>query len=510
MRLLDPHAHPIRLARLGALCLVQCLLFAACDGDAPDADGGPALDAGSGGRLDAGPGRADAGPDFDGGPDYDAGPMLGVDGGPGGPDAGGGVPDYPADWPRSRGWTWVRNNEPFVSALSVRMGAPPAASVDRYYDDFHATAAHLWQTGMPDNIAGWSAARPGARWLTWVDQFGNSSSNNMFLGGAPRPAGLIGYQVSDEPRDRTRFNEIMAALSRIATEDPEPLRIFNFTYQAAEIEAFLAESCAGGDMDVISYDRYSLGNSQFTTMMMFRQAALDCGVPYWRYMDSYIPEGVVQTPTGMRWDAFSGLLAGFTGHSWFLYNSESGTRSPFFTTPATWGSSLAPGFASAAQINEELIVYGRAQTRLRSTGVGWMAARTIPGVEHPPDGFPLWAPGLGGDSILQSVETAGGATLQDVLFGFFEDRYGDTYVMVMNPNHEGGAFPTSGTRSTRVTLGFDFSTAPGVSTSQLLVLRPTGVVESVAVAGGSVTFPIEAGDLVFYKYDTGRGFEGYR
>lgn len=456
--------------------------------------------------LDAEPG-VDAGPGVDSGPAFDAGPRDA------GPQDAGPLPDFPADWPRSRAWEWVRNNDPFVSALSVRMGPPPAAAANRYFDEFNANAVHLWQTGLPEAIAGWKAARPGARWLTWVDSRGNSSTNNMLLGGAPRPAGLIGYQIGDEPRDRAHFTEIMAGLARVREADPEPLRVFNFTYLAPEIDAFLREACAAGDTDIFSYDRYSFGNGQFSTMMKFRNASFACGIPAWRYMRAYRgPDDPVSAASDLRWDAFSGLLAGFTGHSWFLYNvlggNEEGIPTSLFSATDEWNAATTAQFTAVAQVNRELIVYGRAQTRLRSTGVAWAASREIPGT-HPPDDFPAWRAGAGGDTILQSVD-AEGAFFQDVLLGFYDDRFGDHYLMVMNPNHEEGSFPTDGETPARITLGFDFAGAAGVSTTQVQVLRPTGVVEILPVSDGVLNLNIAAGDLVFLKYDTGRGFEGYR
>lgn len=42
----------------------------------------------------------------------------------------------------------------FLSALTVRMGSPPQAFVYAYFDDFNATAVHLWEWGLPDAMNG--------------------------------------------------------------------------------------------------------------------------------------------------------------------------------------------------------------------------------------------------------------------------------------------------------------------------------------------------------------------
>ncbi len=430
------------------------------------------------------------------------------------------VPDYPADWPRSRGWEWVREEEPFVSALSVRMGAAPVPQVSEYFDDFHANAIHLWEWGLPDAITSWKAARPGARWLTWVDRDGKSGVNGQVLGGAPRPSGLIGYQVGDEPRDRAHFNDVMAGFAVVKAEDPAPLRVLNFTFQADEIDAFLVEACASGDVDIFSYDRYSFGNKQFETMMKFRNAAIACGIPYWRYVKGYINDrdrekNEVQSESDMRWDAFSGLLAGFTGHTWFLYNvlygTQEGIPTTFFTDSEVWGAPRTPRFAHAATINEELIVYGRAQTKLRSTAVSWVPGLAFPG-QNPPKGISTWQPGTGGDLYLQAIETSQGAPIQDVMVGVFEDRFRDRYIMMLNPNHTHGSFPNEGDQAVTVTVTMDFSQAPAhVDPTRLRVLGPDGMVVDVPVSStGQASWSIAPGDVVFYKYATGNGFEGYR
>lgn len=423
------------------------------------------------------------------------------------------LPDYPSTWPRGRGWSWVRENDTFITALSVRMGAPPVSSVDRYFNDFNATAVHLWQTGMPTAIAGWKAGKPDARWLTWVDRNGNSSENNLPLGGAARPSGLIGYQVGDEPRDRPHFNDIIASLGTIKATDPQPLRVFNFTTEAPEIDAFLQESCANGDTDVFSYDYYSFGNNHFESLMKVRRAAIACGIPYWRYIKSFEGDydrrkNYTQSDSSMRWDAFAGLLAGYTGHTWFLYNvkfgAAEGIPTTLFTETEMWGATPTPQFGFVAQINKELAVYGKAQTKLRSTSVAWVPKLSIP-FTHPPDGVGTWQADDAVDDRLVGIDTANGSTAQDAVVGFFEDRYKDTYVMVMNPNHTHGDIPNNKPDAADVILNFKPNTV-----QQLKVLRPTGVVEAVAVQNNTVTFNIKAGDVVFYKYATGNGFEGYR
>ena len=139
-------------------------------------------------------------------------PATGLDGGDGGGSAGGsavgggvgggsaggsGVDGGACAAPTGlgRGQSWVRQNPMFISGLSVGMGAPPVAAVNGYYDDFHATATHLWANGLPVEATGWAdAGHPGFRYVSWVDETGKSYNNALVLGGlAPLP-GRIGYR----------------------------------------------------------------------------------------------------------------------------------------------------------------------------------------------------------------------------------------------------------------------------------------------------------------------------
>ena len=68
---------------------------------------------------------------------------------------------------------------------------------------------------------------------------------------------------------------------------------------------------------------------------------------------------------------FSGLVYGYTGHSWFVYQTDSQLLPDFnalFATPAV-GSAPAPLWHTLAQINLEMQHLGRAITQLTSESV---------------------------------------------------------------------------------------------------------------------------------------------
>ena len=83
-------------------------------------------------------------------------------------------------------------------------------------------------------------------------------------------------------------------------------------------------------------------------------------MPYWRYIKSYISgdDDPLQSRSDMRWAAFSGLVYGYTGHTWFVYkvpdaeNSE--VPSTLFSLAGGWNAQPTERFAWAAEINREL------------------------------------------------------------------------------------------------------------------------------------------------------------
>lgn len=266
-----------------------------------------------------------------------------------------------------------------------------------------------------------------------------------------------------------------------------------------------------------SYDLYSRRNGHYRPLAFFREAGLRCNMPYWRYIKAYIAGGPgaepLQTESDMRWAALGGLVYGYTGHSWFLYfvggGDAEGIPTTLFTSTADWRSPMTERFGWASQLNREMAVYGRTLTQLLSTDIGWATSMPISGT-HPPEGAPLLRADM--DPYLSAVELGGSGFLdvRDAIFGFFVDRFGDRYVMVQNPNHSNGSFPTENDDPLQATLRFDFAGASGVDTTRLLVLDGrSGAVRTQALTDGALAIDVAAGDVLFFKYDTGRTFAGY-
>ncbi len=430
---------------------------------------------------------------------------------------GGGQPPQPP-----RGLAWVRANPMFISGLSVSIGPPPAWAVDEYFDAFHASAVHLWMTGLPAEMNGWKAAgNPAFRWVSWVNDNGASLANDELIGGlGANPPGRIGYQVGDEPGvsgqdGMEQLKTIEGGIQAIRAKDPDALIIVNFSDTVESIDEMIAYYGGQMDGDVISYDRYTLGYSAFESLAYFRNAGLSWNKPYWRYLDAYSKAGNNEFPSAsdMRWDAFVGLLFGYTGHTWFLYQipGAEDVVSALYQSHGDLSVAKTPLWDEAAQINVEMANLGRAITRLTSTDV-----RYIPGqILHSPQGIATWTPGAGGDEYITKIEALGGGlpSIHDLAAGFFRDDAGEIYVMVQNQQHAGADWPINNTDEVTARVHFDFSGAPGEldKTHVLSLDRRTGQVVGLALVsdGGdkaSLDVRLAAGDPVLFKYADGFPF----
>jgi hypothetical protein len=416
--------------------------------------------------------------------------------------------------PLSRGLKWVRNNKMFISGLTVTMGAPPTNAVADYHNMFNASAVHLWQKGLPTAINGWMQyGGAGTRWVSWVRDDGTSHDVNKVIGGlTANPVGRIGYQVGDEPATVAALKTIEAGVNAVRKADPNALVYVNFSCHANDILQQLSYY-KQMDADVVSYDYYSQKNKTYREMNMFRLAGLQQGRPYWRYMNSYftVPPGKKSlTESDLRWDAFSGLVFGYTGHTWFLYQVYGDGLFPaFFNAAKSFGATKTPLYLVAAKINKEMANLGRAITQLTSTDVRYTPSIGL----LQPLGTQSWKAGAGKDPYLAGLIAAPGQPLLDSLAGFFRDDAGEIYVMVQNVRHLNGDWPIDSDKDGTLRLTFDFSTAPAsLDKTKLLSLdKVTGKVVSLpltALGGGKMQYDakLAAGDALLFKYASGKPF----
>jgi len=439
---------------------------------------------------------------------------------------GGGTVVNPNTGNLPKGLAWTRSNPMFISALSVSIGAPTVAQANEYFDDFNANAVHTWGKGLPDAISGWSAANhPEFRWVAWVDNYGKSLANQQVIGGVgANPAGRIGYQIGDEPGlhgdGMTELLEIEQGINAVLQADPEALTIVNFSFWAEDFLQLLEYYGGQTQGDVFSYDRYAVGYNEHETMSVIRDYALKWNRPYWRYLRSYhdVPmtagdQGAKTHPSDMRWDAFLGLVYGYTGHTWFVYQAAAPHKvgSIFYDGQGGLDKAKKPLWDTVATLNQEMRHLGRAITQLKSTDVRYKASQGL----WKPDGTTAWKAGAGGDAYITQIAGGDGIFLDDNEFaiGYFSDDSGEQYVMIQNQNHKNAQWPINNTKNAELVVSFDFGNSPGnVAATHLQVLnKKTGIVEnhpltSVGAGQAQLKVTLPSGDAIFFKYDTGATF----
>ncbi len=416
--------------------------------------------------------------------------------------------------PMTRGLKWVRNNPMFISALTVAMGNPPSDFVNEYFNRFNANAVHLWQNGLPEEMDAWKkAGNRRFRFVSWVLPDGTSEHNRELIGGYPADKkGRIGYQIGDEPRTMNEFLNYQTGFASIRKHDPDALLILNFSFMAPEINRMLEYYGENMDGDVISHDVYTWTNSIHKHLAKFRRAGLRYNQPYWRYLTGYFSgTDDVMSKSDLRWEAFTGLVYGFTGHTWFVYQiiQHNDVDPAFFKYSDSFNAPKTRYWGYVAQINKELAHLGRAITQMLSTDV-----RYVPATQYytPPNTF-RWSAGAGSDPYITQIVPAPDNNLLEILIGFFRDDSGEFYTMVQNVRHTHGDFPTNNSDPGTIRISFNFENAPdGFDPSRVLSLdKMSGKVKSVPLTHqdgelGYLDIRLAAGDPFLFKYATGVPF----
>lgn len=423
-----------------------------------------------------------------------------------------------------RGLAWVRNNPMFISGLAVSVPTPQDAHIHEYFDNFHANAVHLWANGLPNQLDDWeSAGRSDFRWLSWVQNDGTTIDGGELIGGTPANSpGRIGYQIGDEPGlhgdGMVELRQVEEGLNAVRSVDPSALLLVNFSWWAEELDEMIEYYGGHMDGDIISYDLYSLRQSTYKRLEYFRKAGLRWNMPYWRYIFSYQDLGATNWPSesDLRWDAFLGLVYGYTGHTWFVYqaNAPHIVESAFYQGQGGLDVEKSLRWQIAAGLNQTMRHLGRAITQLTSTEVCYIAGQPLLGLLQP-EGTRDWYPGAGGDPYITgfTASRSGVLDVQDLLVGFFVDDEDEQYVMIQNPNHAGGEYQVANDDEATFEIEFDFTAAAdAVSRERVLVLSgTTGQVMTHAListglhqARAEITLP--PGDVWLFKYDTGVPF----
>jgi hypothetical protein len=423
----------------------------------------------------------------------------------------------------ARGWEYIRTNPPFISGLIPTMGNVTPAVIDRYFNEFDATAVHLWNDGLAGPVNSWRQ-NGDVPFVSWLNNDGTPHANHEPLGGMPANIpGRIGYQVGDEPPNQEVFNELAEGVQVVHDLDPDALLIMNWTYMAEDLlPSFWETAALDWDVDIFSYDAYSTSRNTYANYDKFSKACRQYDLPCWRYLDSYWEPNGHENDLAfddMRWDAMTGLVFGYVGHTWFIYQigQAHGLHSALFDQVSTWDANPTEKFHWAAQVNRELFVLGETMGQLKSLdarlGYHWPS---VPEWGIPlawPESVEPWQEGAGGDPYLKELGCPESEGDMDIPIGFFEDGFGSRYVMVQNGRHHGGSWPVENSDPGFVRLVFDFSSAPtDFDRSMVRSLNSlTGQIEHLALTQlpdgrMELLHSLEPGQVLLFKYANGKPF----
>lgn len=319
-------------------------------------------------------------------------------------------------------------------------------------------------------------------------------------------AGGTGWLVWDEPQ-RTVMPVAAEIAAWIRDSFPETLVYTNGLPQGARrpskyygeeppdgrypYEQYMRDLVSIIEPDVVGFDVYPFRESggtsnMFPTVAITRKVALEAGIPYWAFVQSYRDErrgARMPSESDVRMQVFSLLTHGYTGIAYFTYDPAQG---PAMIDRARVA---APIYYDVARLNREVVNIGQALRFLTSTDVRVVPCNGNALLRH----TVAWTPGAGGEQRIKAVSITDTerADYRDVMLGFFEDDHGQKYVMVTNLWHGKGA--TAAQRRMTVRIQLD----PRVVDVGRLS-RESGRAEVLAIEDGmlELTLPGGTGDLL--------------
>jgi len=325
--------------------------------------------------------------------------------------------------------------EVVVGGLVVSMGEPPADVVERYAD-FGGNVIMLWEAEEAQYWPDYPA-------IVWATGSGGQVNDPLRKLEPDQPPlelarNVVAVQVVDEPMPE--------AMSDHPLYKPVPQRLglpvgefTNFSYwspyelvrkSGGSTEPYLNEMLAKYQGDRVMMSEYNLVNIHLDILAYFRRKALEMGLPYWQYLNSYsgYETGMqpVHSPSDLAWSAFAGAVMGYSGHIWFAYQFGSvghdeaiqGGGSVLYEAPGEWTET--PNWQIVADINQALLAFSQRLAPMTSTEVCW-----------------------GGG--------CGFSSSQRLVVGSFVDESGQEWWGILNSNH---SF-TGSEESATVTMPFD-------------------------------------------------------
>ena len=434
-----------------------------------------------------------------------------------------------ASQPAHRGHRWVRSH-PFTLMGLVRMSPKPFDIAQYRGAGFESVL--LWEPGTYDellplvsadrlpyhvNLEKWGAELAGGPDST-EETLGaalktlDSEENRATIAKLIENPGCIGFMVNDEIARPTHLRYTRHLLKWLRRLHPDAIAYSNAHPAGHEgvpgygnLDRYFDEFAAMMEPDVFMTDVYPLSYPDGTADIYFkllaavRKAALEHGMPYWMFIQSFETHGSwdrrLPSESDLRFQMFVPLTYGYTGILYFTYDMafERGliekTGEP---------NSL---YHAAAAANPEVANVGAALRFLTSTGVRYVAGRhEKEGGETVRNEYPrdtrAWTPGAGGDTWITHVAIDEIGEGHDALLGLFRDDQGDRYFMITNLRHNANA--SAADRMLAISIEF----APKVGTLFRLD-RIGGEAVPVRLEDGVLKTRLPGGTGDLYKYTPG-------
>ena len=409
----------------------------------------------------------------------------------------------PADFGRQ----WVRSHPFTIMALNQGVSA---LDLDQYQSAGINVLLPWWnRTASQASMA----SDAGLPWHALTNQTEDGLTDSVIskINQIAAVPGGNGWLVEDEP-DVSIFPQVAEVADYLKQNFPDMLVHTNSKY-SSNWDAYLTAMVDTIDPDLLMYDDYpfkangSTSRKMFKHMMAHRNKALEVGIPYWAFIQTFQDDGRrMPSESDVRMHVYSHLTAGFTGLSYFAYHfldieHDVGLASALLDQ----NDQPTPAYFHVAGVNPEIDNLGQSLRFLTSTDVRFVPGRSevfgIPFEHSAPEGLSKWSQAAGGDALITNVDVdhlvpESFGSDKDGLIGFFVGDAGQRYFMLTNLWH---AANTSA-NDTGLTFAVDFDD----NVDELLVLnRSTGEQEAVPLVDHRLTVALPGGTGNLYKYNTG-------
>ena len=427
--------------------------------------------------------------------------------------------------PNHRGHRWVRSHQ-FTIAGLVRM-YPKPFNVKQYREAGFGSVL-TWEKGTFDELLPVVSAA-GLPFHLHLEHWGGEATNRPDSNGETLGQGLreldseqnrarlakhlahpgcIGILANDEAVRPTYLRYTRHLLKWLRAQHPEAL-VYSNAHPAGHegvpgygnLEQYLDEFAAMVEPDVLMTDVYPLGHPDGTAYNYFkilaavRKVALEHGMPYWIFIQSFERHGRsdrrLPSESDLRFQMFVPLTYGYTGILYFTYDlayergliEKSGEPNRLYH--------------AAALANPEVANVGAAVRFLTSTDVFYVQGHDRDGEKTTLNALPRdtkkWMPDAGGDTRIENVTIDSPGKGKDGLLGLFRDDQGRQYFMLTNLWHNAEASAAKRT----VTFALQFAD----DVKQLYRLdRQSGKAVPVELKNGRLHLPLPGGTGELFKY----------